>query len=60
MPTPRVLLATADGSLTCAHRDTTVCRDCQSIPNVRNVYGAFYLMSDAEYAGMLARLDEDA
>jgi len=49
-----------DGSVVCSHRDTTVCPSCQAAyPDLRNVYGAFFLMSNEDYAAMLRRLERD-
>lgn len=46
----------ADGSLVCPHRDLSVCPPCAMLPNVREVYGAYFLMTDTQYAQLLARL----
>lgn len=43
-----------DGSAVCPHRDLTCCPTCVAAdPNLRDVAGAHYLFTDAEFAALL-------
>jgi hypothetical protein len=46
----------ADGSLVCNHRDVSVCRECAKLPNVRDIHGAHFLMTDEEWLVLQAEL----
>jgi hypothetical protein len=44
----------ADGSVVCRHRDLSACPSCMTAdPMLRDIFGATYRMTDAEYAEIM-------
>lgn len=45
----------SDGSAVCSHRDLSVCDACKAAdPMLRDILGATFLLTDAEYAEVMA------
>lgn len=49
----------ADASIVCPHRSQSCCPDCATLPNVREVYGVHYYLTDAEWAAVSASLSAE-